>query len=129
VLEVKAVPKIRSLEDLRKIKESATDLTAARSEGKTRIIIGMGTCGIAAGARAVMDAVMAELSKRGLKDVSVETTGCIGMCQDEPLLDVIHAGQPRITYGKVGPEDVARIVSDHVVNGKVVEDKVIGRTD
>lgn len=123
------MPKIRSLEDLRKIKESATDLTAARSEGKTRIIIGMGTCGIAAGARAVMDAVMTELSKRGLKDVSVETTGCIGMCQQEPLLDVIHAGQPRITYGKVSPEDVARIVSDHVVNGKVVEDKVIGRTD
>ena len=129
MLEVKAVPKIRSLEDLRKIKESAKDLTAARSEGKTRIIIGMGTCGIAAGARAVMDAVMAELSKRGLKDVSVETTGCIGMCQQEPLLDVIHAGQPRITYGKVAPEDVARIISDHVVNGKVVEDKVIGRTD
>ena len=123
------MPKIRSLEDLRKIKESAKDLTAARSEGKTRIIIGMGTCGIAAGARAVMDAVMAELSKRGLKDVSVETTGCIGMCQQEPLLDVIHAGQPRITYGKVSPEDVARIISDHVVNGKVVEDKVIGRTD
>ncbi len=129
MLEVKAVPKIRNLEDLRKIKESATDLTAARSEGKTRIIIGMGTCGIAAGARTVMDAVMAELNKRGLKDVSVETTGCIGMCQQEPLLDVIRSGQPRITYGKVTPEDVARIISDHVVNGKVVEDKVIGRTD
>ncbi len=123
------MPRIRNLEDLRKIKESATDLTAARSEGKTRIIIGMGTCGIAAGARAVMNAVMNELAKRDLKDVSVETTGCIGMCQQEPLLDVIHAGQPRITYGKVSPEDVARIVSDHVVNGRVVDDKVIGRTD
>ncbi len=127
--EVERVPKIRTLEDLKKIKESTMDLTGARSQGKTRIIIGMGTCGIAAGARVVMEAVMAELAKRGLKDVSVETTGCIGMCQDEPLLDVIHAGEPRVTYGKVAPEDVPRIISEHVVNGRVVNDKVIGRTD
>ncbi|MBL3592378.1 MAG: (2Fe-2S) ferredoxin domain-containing protein [Synergistaceae bacterium] len=123
------MPKIKTLDDLKKIKESTMDLTGARSQGKTRIIIGMGTCGIAAGARAVMEAVMAELSRRGLKDVSVETTGCIGMCQDEPLLDVIHGGESRITYGKVGPDDVPRIIAEHVVNGRVVEDKVIGRTD
>ena len=121
--------KIKTLDDLKKIKESTMDLTSARSQGKTRIIIGMGTCGIAAGARAVMDAVMAELAKRGLKDVSVETTGCIGMCQQEPLMDVIQGGEARITYGAVGPEDVPRIISEHVVNGNVVEDKVIGRTD
>ncbi len=127
--EVERVPKIRTLEDLKKIKESTMDLTGARSQGKTRIIIGMGTCGIAAGARVVMEAVMAELAKRGLKDVSVETTGCIGMCQDEPLLDVIHAGESRVTYGKVAPEDVPRIISEHVVNGRVVNDKVIARTD
>jgi NADP-reducing hydrogenase subunit HndB len=123
------LPKITSLEDLRKIKEQAKDLTSARSGGKTRIIVGMGTCGIAAGARDVMTAILAELDKRGLKDVTVETTGCIGMCQKEPLVDIIRPGEPRITYGNVEPKDVARIVAEHLVNGNVVEDKVVGRTD
>ncbi|HAA47145.1 MAG TPA: 2Fe-2S ferredoxin [Synergistaceae bacterium] len=123
------MPKITSLEDLRKIKEQAKDLTSARSGGKTRIIVGMGTCGIAAGARDVMTAILAELDKRGLKEVTVETTGCIGMCQKEPLVDVIRPGEPRITYGNVEPKDVARIVAEHLVNGNVVEDKVVGRTD
>jgi len=126
---VSTLPKITSLEDLRKIKEQAKDLTSARSGGKTRIIVGMGTCGIAAGARDVMTAILAELDKRGLKDVTVETTGCIGMCQKEPLVDIIRPGEPRITYGNVEPKDVARIVAEHLVNGNVVEDKVVGRTD
>jgi NADP-reducing hydrogenase subunit HndB len=124
-----ALPKITSLEDLRKIKEQAKDLTSARSGGKMRIIVGMGTCGIAAGARDVMTAILAELDKRGLKDVTVEKTGCIGMCQKEPLVDIIRPGEPRITYGNVEPKDVARIVAEHLVNGNVVEDKVVGRTD
>lgn len=123
------MPKIRNLEDLRKIKESAKDLTAARSGGRTRIIVGMGTCGIAAGAREVMTAILAELEKRGVKDVAVETTGCIGMCQFEPLVDIIRPGEPRITYGNVSPEDVPRIIAEHLINGNVVTDKVIGRTD
>ncbi|WP_029165452.1 (2Fe-2S) ferredoxin domain-containing protein [Aminiphilus circumscriptus] len=123
------MPKITSLDDLRKIKENASDLTAARSQGKTRIIIGMGTCGIAAGAREIMQNVLVELEKRGLKDVSVETTGCIGMCQQEPLLDVIRPGEPRITYGRLTVADVPRIVAEHVVNGNIVEDRVIGRTE
>ncbi len=123
------MPKITSLEDLRKVKEQARDLTSARSGGKTRIIVGMGTCGIAAGARDVMTAILAELEKRGLKDVTVETTGCIGMCQKEPLVDIIRPGEPRITYGNVEPKDASRIVAEHLVNGNVVEDKVVGRTD
>lgn len=123
------MPRITSLEDLRKIKEQASDLTSARSKGRVRVIVGMGTCGIAAGAREVMQAVLAELDKRGLKDVSVETTGCIGMCQQEPLLDIIRPGEPRITYGNLTAADVPRIVAEHVVNGNVVEEKVIGRAD
>jgi NADP-reducing hydrogenase subunit HndB len=123
------LPKITSLEDLRKVKEQAKDLTSARSGGKMRIIIGMGTCGIAAGARDIMTAILAELDKRGLKEVTVETTGCIGMCQKEPLVDIIRPGEPRITYGNVEPKDAARIVAEHLVNGNVVEDKVVGRTD
>lgn len=122
--------KIRSLDDLRKIKEKTGDLTSARSEeDKTKVIIGMGTCGIAAGAREIMNAVLKELEVRNLHNVAVETTGCIGMCQNEPLLDVIRPGEPRITYITVTPLDVARIISEHVVNGRIVQDKLYGRAD
>jgi len=122
--------KIRSLDDLRKLKEKTGDLTSARSEDdKVKIIIGMGTCGIAAGAREIMNAVLKELETRNLHNVAVETTGCIGMCQNEPLLDVIRPGEPRITYCLVAPADVARIVSEHVVNGRIVQDKLFGRAD
>ena len=123
------LPKIRNLEDLRKLKEEAKDLTSARSGGRKKIIVGMGTCGIAAGAREVMTAILSELDKRGIKDVAVETTGCIGMCQYEPLVDIIRPGEPRVTYGNVKPEDVSRIIAEHLINGNIVWEKVIGRTD
>lgn len=122
--------KIRSLADLRKIRDNTGDLTSARSEGdKVKVIVGMGTCGIAAGAREIMNAVLKELEVRKLHNVVVETTGCIGMCQKEPLLDVIRPGEPRITYCEVAPSDVPRIVSEHIVNGRIVQDKLYGRAD
>lgn len=122
--------KIRSLDDLRKIKEKTGDLTSARSEAdKIKVIVGMGTCGIAAGAREILNALLKELEVRNLHNVTVETTGCIGMCQNEPLLDVICPGEPRITYCTVTPPDVARIVSEHIVNGRIVQDKLYGRAD
>ncbi len=120
--------KIKSLDDLRKIRENSKDLSSARSGGETSVIVGMGTCGIAAGAREVLNEVMAELARRGIDNVSVQTTGCIGMCQNEPLLDVMRDGR-RVTYGLVKPEDVPLIVSEHVVNGRVVEKLAIGRAD
>ena len=119
--------KITSLEDLRKIKEAAQHKTEVRKNIDTQIIIGMGTCGIAAGARAVMTAVLEELSKRGLHNVAVLQTGCIGMCQKEPLLDIVRPGEDRVTYGPVKPEDVPRIIADHLVNGIVVEDLVVAK--
>ena len=120
--------KIRNLDDLRKLRESSRDLSSARSGGETVIIVGMGTCGIAAGAREILSEVMAELARRSIDNVAVQTTGCIGMCQDEPLLDVIRGGQ-RVTYGRVKPEDVPTIIAEHVVNGRVVEKMAIGRAD
>ena len=123
------MPKINSLEELQKLREKSIAETAARKEGKYRIIIGLGTCGIAAGGRKIMETAMKEISKRGLKDVSVETTGCIGMCQNEPLMDIVRPGEPRVTYGNLKPEDVPRIIADHLVNGNIVEDKVIGRPE
>ncbi|HHZ04514.1 MULTISPECIES: (2Fe-2S) ferredoxin domain-containing protein [Acetomicrobium] len=123
------MPKIKNLDDLRKIREESKDLTSARSGGKKKIIVGMGTCGIAAGAREVLTAILTELDKRGIKDVAVETTGCIGMCQYEPLVDIIRPGEPRVTYGNMKPEDVSRIIAEHMINGNIVWEKVIGRTD
>jgi len=119
--------KIESLADLRKIKESAAARMAARGEGKTRVIVGLDTCGIAAGARLVMQAIMEELQKQSLPGVTVETTGCIGMCRSEPLVDVIREGAPRITYGRVKPSDAARIVADHIVNGQAVQELLLER--
>ena len=119
--------KITSLEDLRKIKAASQRTTEARKNNDTQIIIGMGTCGIAAGAREVMKAVLEELAKRNLTDVAVLQTGCIGMCQKEPLLDVVRPGEDRVTYGPVYPRDVPRIIADHLVNGIVVEDLVIAK--
>ena len=118
---------IKNLEDLRKIKEQAKRDTEARHSSETQIIIGMGTCGITAGARAVMTAVLEELQKRNLHNVEVLQTGCIGMCQKEPLLDVVRPGEDRVTYGNVTPQDVPRIIADHLVNGNVVEDLVIAK--
>lgn len=120
--------KIKNLDDLRKLREASRDLSSARSGGDTMVIVGMGTCGIAAGAREVLSEVMAELAKRNLDDVAVQTTGCIGMCQHEPLLDVVRGGQ-RVTYGHVTKEDVPTIIAEHVVNGRVVEKLAIGRAD
>jgi len=104
------LPKIKSLEDLRKLREESKDLTSARSGGKTKIIVGMGTCGIAAGAREVLSAILNELARREIKDVAVETTGCIGMGQYETLVDFIRPGEPRVTYGNVEPKDVPRLI-------------------
>ena len=119
--------KITSLEELRKIKTASQQMTEARKNNDTQIIIGMGTCGIAAGARAVMTAVLEELAKRNLTNVAVLQTGCIGMCQKEPLLDVVRPGEDRVTYGPVKPSDVPRIIADHLVNGVVVEDLVVAK--
>ena len=118
---------IKSLEDLRKIKAESQLQTKARKSNDTQVIIGMGTCGIAAGAREVMTAVLEELAKRNLNNVSVLQTGCIGMCQKEPLMDIVRPGEDRVTYGPVYPTDVPRIIAQHLVNGNIVEDLVVAK--
>lgn len=118
---------IKSLEDLRKIKAESKKQTETRKINDRQIIIGMGTCGIAAGARAVTTAVLEELAKRNIHDVAVLQTGCIGMCQKEPLLDIVRPGEDRVTYGPVSPTDVPRIIADHLINGVVVEDLVVAK--
>lgn len=120
---------MKTLEDLKNLREKLkTDIKVRQNSG-TKIIVGMGTCGIAAGAREVMSAILDELAVRHLNDVQVQQTGCIGMCEKEVLVDVVRPGEARITYGKVKPIDVKRIIADHVVNGRIVEDLVVGKLD
>lgn len=120
--------RLQSLDDLRRLREETKQGMQNRRGAGIQIIVGMGTCGIAAGAREVMTAILEELAKREL-NVSVLQTGCIGMCQKEPLVDVIRPDEKRITYGNVTPRDIPRIIGQHVVNGQIVEDLVIGRAD
>lgn len=120
---------MKSLEDLHKLREKLKADIKLRKEEGTKIIVGMGTCGIAAGAREVMSAILDELAVRKLINVQVQQTGCIGMCEKEVLVDVIRPSEPRITYGKVKPEDVKKIIAEHVVNGRIVEELVVGKLE
>ena len=95
-------------------------------ENAAKIIIGMATCGIAAGARPVLSAISLELTKRHLEHVTVTQTGCIGMCTYEPIVDVILPGQEKVTYVKVTPEKVSKIVADHIVNDQPVVEFTVG---
>lgn len=120
---------IKSPADLKKLREEAKALTSIRAGSGVEIIVGMGTCGIAAGAREVMTAILEDLAKREMTDVRVTQTGCIGMCEREVLVDVVRPGESRITYGRVKPEDISRIIGNHVVNGQIVEDLVVAKFD
>ncbi|GAB4506445.1 MAG: (2Fe-2S) ferredoxin domain-containing protein [Anaerolineales bacterium] len=122
------MPKIKSLEELKKIREEAQKDLRVRTETGTRIIIGMGTCGIAAGARDVMHAILNELARRDI-EAHVETVGCIGMCAKEPLVDIEQAGKPRVTYANVTPDMVPRLIEEHLVKGRVVQEWALGRLD
>ncbi len=119
---------MKTIAELQAIRDKARASMAIREdqENAVRIVVGMATCGIAAGARPVMNAFVEEVAKRHLENVSVVQTGCIGMCQFEPIVEVLVPGKEKVTYGKVTPEKVARIVADHVVNGNPVAEYTIG---
>ncbi|MBS3887501.1 MAG: (2Fe-2S) ferredoxin domain-containing protein [Dethiobacter sp.] len=119
--------KLLTMEDLRALRKDALGEMTARQTCDIQVIVGMGTCGIAAGAREVVTELLKELQRRNIKNVSVTKTGCIGMCEREVLLDVVRPNEDRVTYGRVVPRDVSRIVGEHIVNGRVVEGLVVGR--
>lgn len=117
---------MKSLEELAKIRERAKkDMELREGKGGPRIVVGMGTCGIAAGARETLLAMLDEIGKRNLSDVTVTQTGCAGFCEQEPLVEVILPGQAKVTYGKVDANRARQIVASHVVNGNIVGDWVI----
>ena len=122
---------MKTLEELMAIKAKAEKQMNDREEGDAgiRIVVGMATCGIAAGARPVLAGFVDEVAKRGLKNVSVNQTGCIGMCQYEPIVEVFEEGKEKVTYIKMTPEKVARVVADHIVNGNPVVDYTVASLD
>lgn len=116
---------MKSLQELNAIRERMQSQTLNRdaaTEGSTRVVVGMATCGIAAGAKPVMNAFLEEVSKRNLKHLVVSQTGCIGMCKLEPIVEVFVPGQEKVTYVKVTPEKAARIVAEHIVNNQPVKE-------
>jgi (2Fe-2S) ferredoxin len=118
---------VKTLDDLAKIKDKAKEALSQRAgEQATKIVIGMGTCGIAAGAREVMAAILDELGKRNLTGVTVAQTGCVGLCDKEPMIDVIKSGKAKVTYGRVDAERARRIVAQHIVNDQIIGEWVIG---
>ena len=121
---------MKSLEELAAIRNKMKDKVALReNSGDIRIVVGMATCGIAAGARPVLNAFVEEVSKQHADNASVTQTGCIGMCRLEPMVDVIMPGQEKVTYVHMTPEKVARVVAEHIVNGRPVEEYTIGAAE
>lgn len=120
---------MKTLEELNKIKEKMRQTLNMRdaidNEQDTRIVVGMATCGIAAGARPVLNKLIEETAKRNLKNVKVSQAGCIGMCRYEPIVEIYQPGKEKITYVKVNEELAVRIISDHIVNGQIVTDALI----
>ena len=119
---------MKSLAELQAIRDKARAQISVREgqEDRIRILVGMATCGIAAGARPVLTAFIDELEKRGITNVQVTQTGCIGICQFEPVVEVVTPGKDKVTYVKMTPEMAVRVVNDHIVNGNVVQEFTIG---
>ena len=105
---------MKSLEELKAIRDRVQNQMDMRNDNDndTRIVIGMATCGIAAGARPVLNEFLQEINKRGLSGVTVTQTGCIGMCRLEPIVEIFKPGEEKVTYVKMTPDKVAKVVTD-----------------
>jgi len=118
--------KIKSLDDLKRVREEALEKRSKTStSGKAQVIVGMGTCGIAAGARETMKAVLEFIETENLEGIIVTQTGCIGLCEQEPILQVVCGEEEKVTYGKVTPEIAKRILTEHVSGGEIVKEFMI----
>lgn len=120
---------MKSIEELMAIRDKTRKNMTVREDtgdSKIRVVVGMATCGIAAGARPVLNTFVDEIAKRDVKGVSVQQTGCIGMCQYEPIVEVTEPGKEKVTYVKMTPEKAVRVVNDHIVNGNPVAEFTVG---
>ena len=119
---------MKTLEELLAIKAKAEKQMNVREEDGAgiRVVVGMATCGIAAGARPVLKALVDEVAKRNVQHVSVTQTGCIGMCQYEPIVEVFEPGKEKVTYVQMTAEKAQKVVAEHLVNGKPVVEYTVG---
>ena len=122
---------MKSLEDLKAIREQMQAKINLRSndEDNIRVVVGMATCGIAAGARPVLNAFVDEVNKRHLNNVTVTQTGCLGVCRLEPLVEVYVPGKEKVTYVKMTEDKARKVVAEHIVNQQVVDDYTIGAAE
>ncbi len=120
------MPAIKSLEELKRVREEALQKKQMKAAaGNVQVIVAMGTCGIAAGARDTMKSVLSFIETNNLSGVTVTQTGCIGMCEQEPILQVVIGEDAKVVYGKVNAEVAEQIMRQHVQNGMPVKDYVL----
>ena len=118
---------MKSLAELQALRDQMKDQMGIRHDAKDniRVVVGMATCGIAAGARPVLQRLTEEVAKRGLKNVTVAQTGCIGICQYEPVVEVFENGKEKVTYVKMTEDKIAQVVAEHLVNGNPIVEYTI----
>ncbi len=121
---------MKTLEELKAIREKNKGAVGIRKDqAGYRILVGMATCGIAAGARPVMTALLEEVQKRNLQDIAVTQTGCIGMCRLEPIVEIIQPDGEKVTYVKMTADKAKKVIAEHIVNNKVVSEYTIGNAE
>ncbi len=118
---------MKTLQEIEQIRvNSLKEIDVRNNKQGIRIVVGMATCGIAAGAKPVMAAFEEEIGKRSLSNVTVTQTGCIGVCRLEPMVEITAAGKEKVTYVNMKSDMVKKIVAEHVVNGNLVKEYTIG---
>ncbi len=124
------VSDMKSLQELEAIRNKTLDSVNLRKDRTgTRVVVGMATCGIAAGARPVLLSFLEEVKRRNLANVTVTQTGCIGVCRLEPMVEIYKPGEEKVTYVNMTAEMVSKIVADHIVNDQAVMEYTIGAAE
>ncbi len=120
------MPAIKSLEDLKRVREEALEKRKIKTtEGAIQVTVAMGTCGIAAGARDTMKAILDHIEENNVSGVIVTQTGCIGKCDYEPIVSVAVGAETKVVYGRINPERARKIMQEHVTGGKVLTDWIV----
>lgn len=122
---------MKSLDELKVIRDRVQNQMGVRNEtgSQMRVVVGMATCGIASGARPVLNALADEVNKKGLKDIVVTQTGCIGLCQYEPIVEIYEPGREKVTYIKMNPEKAKEVFEQHIVRGLIVSKYTLDSTE
>ena len=120
------MPAVKSLEDLKRVKEEALEKRKAQAtSGRAQITVGIGTCSIAVGARDTMKAILNVIEEENLHGIIVAQTGCVGLCEWEPIVEVVVGQEPKVTYGNVSSDKAKEILREHIMGSKIIPEYVI----